>query len=106
MTAQTPGQADDVPESYARYIRACFPPDETAGRWKYMTGPREREFWRSLDAEGARLRETAADNIRLRDAFAAVARDLDASADATRPSRKSEIERECAAMVRQILEET
>lgn len=55
-TARTPGQADEIPDAYARYIRAVFPPEvlvnapnEIAGRWKHMTGPAEREFWRSLE---------------------------------------------------------
>lgn len=52
----TPGQADGIPDAYARYIRAVFPPEvlastpnEITGRWRHMTGPAEREFWRSLD---------------------------------------------------------
>jgi hypothetical protein len=58
--AKTPGQAapapDEIPDAYARYIRATFPPEvlasapnEIAGRWKHMTGPAERKFWHSLD---------------------------------------------------------
>lgn len=57
MNAATPGQADDVPDVFARYQLATFPADlddfarnETAMRWKHLTGPAEREFWRSLDA--------------------------------------------------------
>lgn len=57
MTAPTPGQADEIPDAYARYLLVTFPADladfaqhETAMRWKHLTGEREREFWRSLDA--------------------------------------------------------
>ena len=53
----TPGQADEIPDLFARYQLATFPADlqdfaenETAMRWKHLTGEREREFWRSLGA--------------------------------------------------------
>lgn len=53
-SAPVPG---GVPDAYARYIRAIWPAElddfaaaEIAGRWEHQTGPREREFWRSLDS--------------------------------------------------------
>lgn len=52
----------------------------------------------------AKLRETAANNIRLRDGIAELARTLDTSAAATRPSRKSDIESEIAIALRRLLE--
>lgn len=42
---------------------------------------------------------------KLRDGIAALAAELDASAAATRPSRKSTIEDECAIALRQLLED-
>lgn len=57
------------------------------------------------DQAQAGLRETAAGNIRLRDGIAALAARLDASAAATRPSRKSTIEDEIAIALRKLLED-
>lgn len=67
MTEISPGQADEIPDAFARYIRAAFPPEvlanipnEITGRWKHMTGPAEREFWRSADAAQAELARVTA----------------------------------------------
>jgi hypothetical protein len=55
-------------------------------------------------ADAAWLRERAAETLRLRGRVADLANALDASAAATAPSRKSEIERETAARIRGVLE--
>jgi hypothetical protein len=55
-------------------------------------------------ADAAWLRERAAETLRLRGRVADLAYALDASAAATAPSRKSEIERETAARIRGVLE--
>lgn len=57
-----------------------------------------------LDRAQATLRETAKDNIRLRDGIRALLADVAKSADATRPSRKSAIEDELAIELRKLLE--
>lgn len=53
----TPPPAPEIPDAYARYLRATFPPEladglpgEIAGRWRYMTSARERRFWGGVDA--------------------------------------------------------
>ena len=55
-------------------------------------------------ADAAWLRERAAETLRLRGRVSDLADALDASAAATAPSRKSEIERETAARIRSVLE--
>lgn len=55
-------------------------------------------------ADAAWIRERAAETLRLRGRIADIARALAASAAATAPSRKSEIEREIAARIRGVLE--
>jgi hypothetical protein len=55
----------EIPDAYARYVRAIFPPEispslrEVAGRWEHLTGEREREFWRSLGTPPPPAREDA-----------------------------------------------
>jgi hypothetical protein len=55
MTAETPGQAHEIPDTFARYVRSQFPSDyvlpenEITGRWKHMTGAAERKFWHEID---------------------------------------------------------
>lgn len=52
----------------------------------------------------AKLRETAADNIRLRAGLADGIARLEASAAKTAPSKKSQIETGCAKVLRELLE--
>jgi hypothetical protein len=53
--AVTPGQAAEIPAAFGGWVRMQFPREielpknEIAGRWKYMTGPAEREFWREVE---------------------------------------------------------
>ena len=70
MTAScVPAQPGEIPDAYARYIRAVFPPEvlrdapnEITGRWRHLTGPAERKFWHEQDALRTRL-EAFADGL-------------------------------------------
>lgn len=58
VTAQTPGQADEIPESFARWLSTRMVNSQTGYRWEHLTAA-EREFWRSLDAAQVAARHAA-----------------------------------------------
>lgn len=87
MTGQTPGQAGEVPETFARWLSTRMVNTQTGYRWEHLTEA-ERKFWRELDRLPEKLDAAEQEAIDARSVMTETFALIAVLADGKRPAQR------------------